>query len=71
MTHEEMKAVEGGILLLSASDLTALQLKLEAVDFAGTHFDEDPRGLRLSSALDSASSEYAESDAFRMCIVAT
>ena len=71
MTHEEMKAVEGGILLLSASDLTALQSKLEAVDFAGTHFDEDPRGLRLSSVLDSASSEYAESDAFRMCIVAT
>ena len=71
MTHEQMKAVEGGILLLSSSDLASLQAKLESIDFAGSHFDEDPRGLRLSSALDSASSDYAESDAFRMCIVAT
>jgi len=71
MTHEEMKAVEGGILLVSAGDLSSLQSKLEAVEFSGTHFDEDPRGLRLSSALNEASSEYDASEAFRMCIVAT
>ena len=71
MTHEQMKAIEGGILLLSAADLPALQSKLESVEYAGTHFDEDPRGLRLSSALNTASSEYDSSEAFRMCIVAT
>ena len=71
MTHDEMKAVEGGILLLSAADLSSLQSNLEAVEFSGTHFDEDPRGLRLSSALNDASSEYDASEAFRMCIVAT
>ncbi|NCG01625.1 MAG: acyltransferase domain-containing protein, partial [Euryarchaeota archaeon] len=71
MTHEEMKAVEGGILLLSAADLSSLQAKLEAVEYSGTHFDEDPHGLRLSSALNTASSSYDASDAFRMCIVAT
>jgi len=71
MSHDEMKAVEGGILLLSAGDLTSLQSNLEAVEFSGTHFDEDPRGLRLSSVLNEASSEYDASEAFRMCIVAT
>ena len=71
MSHEEMKAVEGGILLLSASGLPSLQAKLEAVAFTGAHFDEDPRGLRLSSALNAASSHYDTSEAFRMCIVAT
>ena len=71
MTHEEMKAVEGGMLLLSATTLGELQSKLEANEFTGLHFDEDPRGLRLSSALDVASAHYDESEAFRMCIVAT
>ena len=71
LTHEEMKAIEGGILLLSATDLSSLHSKLEKIDFAGTHFDDDPRGLRLSSALNAASSEYDSSEAFRMCIVAT
>ena len=71
MTHEEMKAVEGGILLLSAADVSSLQAKLESVEFTGASFDEDPRGLRLSSALNAASSEYDSSEAFRMCVVAT
>ena len=71
MTHEEMKAIEGGILLLSASDVSSLQAKLESVEFTGASFDEDPRGLRLSSALNAASSEYDSSEAFRMCVVAT
>jgi len=71
MTHDEMKAIEGGILLLSATDLRSLQTKLEAVEYSGTHFDEDPRGLRLSSALNQASSTYDASESFRMCIVAT
>ena len=71
MTHEEMKAVEGGILLLSAPDLDSLQAKLEKVGYSGTHFDEDPCGLRLSSVLHIASSGYDTSASFRMCIVAT
>ena len=71
MTHEQMKSVEGGILLLSANDLDSLQKQLDSVGFEGSHFDEDPRGLRLSSALNLASSKYSAVDAVRMCIVAT
>ena len=71
MTHEQMKAVEGGILLLSANELESLQSQLESIGFEGTHFDEDPRGLRLSSALSAASINYSADDPFRMCIIAT
>ena len=71
MSHEEMKAVEGGILLLSADSLSSLQSKVEAIEFTGSYFDEDPRGLRLSSALNATSTQYDASENVRMCIVAT
>ncbi|MGB2393154.1 MAG: polyketide synthase, partial [Poseidonia sp.] len=48
MTHDELKAVEGGVLLLSASSLEALQAAVTAVSFDGPLFDDDPRGRRLS-----------------------
>ena len=40
MTHDEIKAVEGGLLLLSASSLEALHEAVQAVSFEGPLFDE-------------------------------
>ena len=70
MTHEEMKSVEGGLLLISASNIQQLTAKLEGISFSGPSFDEDPRGRRLSSNLFSASA-FNRQDSHRMAIIAT
>ena len=70
MSHEELKSIEGGMLLLSSSTIDSLQDKLESINFTGTNFDEDPRGRRLSFELDSLS-QFSESDEIRMAIIAT
>ena len=70
MTHEELKSIEGGMLLLSAATIGDLQGKLESLSFSGPNFDEDPRGRRLSVELDTAS-QFNVSDDFRMAIIAT
>ena len=51
MTHDEIKSVEGGILLISGSDIHAVKSKLESVKFSGPNFDDDPNGMRLSFTL--------------------
>ena len=71
MTHDEIKAVEGGLLLLSASSLEALHEAVQAVSFEGPLFDDDPRGLRLSSALQAASASFDAEAPFRMALIAT
>ncbi|MGB0173457.1 MAG: beta-ketoacyl synthase N-terminal-like domain-containing protein [Candidatus Poseidoniaceae archaeon] len=71
MTHEQLKAIEGGVLLLSGSSIEALATSLESTSFNGPTFDDDPRGLRLSMALQSASASYDSSDACRLALVAT
>ena len=71
MTHDEIKAVEGGLLLLSASSLEALHEAVQAVSFEGPLFDDDPRGLRLSSALETASASFDAEAPFRMALIAT
>ena len=70
MSHEELKSIEGGMLLLSSDTIDSLQDKLESITFSGTNFDEDPRGRRLSVELDAAS-QFNVSDDFRMAIIAT
>ena len=70
MSHEALKAVEGGVLLLSDTSLEALQEQLAAVSFDGPLFDDDPRGRRLSEALQTASASFFN-QAFRMALVAT
>ena len=74
MTHSELLAVEGGVLLLNAADLDGLVISAAAVrasllDGSPT-FDDDPRGRRLSEALPAASTDY-EATGARLAIVAT
>ena len=70
-SHEEMKGIEGGILLLSGESISEVKAKLESLSFSGTNFDDSPSGLRLSSELPKASKEYSAKDAVRMALVAT
>jgi acyl transferase domain-containing protein/acyl carrier protein len=71
MTHQQLKQIEGGMLLLSGSDIGQIKQQLQSISFQGPNFDEDPRGLRLSQALDSISGDYSPSDKIRMALIAT
>ena len=71
MTHEQIKAVEGGVLLLSAASLDGLSATLGAVSFDGPLFDDDPRGRRLSEALQEASNSFDPQAPYRLALVAT
>jgi len=70
MTHEELKAVEGGLLLISGDSIGAVKNKLSAIVFSGTNFDDDPRGMRLSFTLPEHWS-FDTKDPVRMAISAT
>ena len=70
MTHEELKSIEGGILLLSGDSVENLMSKLSSQSFDGPSFDEDACGRRLSVELMQAS-DFNKSDSYRMAIVAT
>ena len=71
LTHDELKAIEGGVLLVSGSSIDALASALESTSFAGPNFDDDPRGLRLSMALQSASASFDANHPCRMALIAT
>ena len=71
MSHEELKALEGGVLLLSAPTLERLKEAIDAVSFNGPLFDDDPRGRRLSEALQSTSASFDVTAPYRMAVVAT
>ena len=71
MTHQQLKQIEGGMLLLSGSDIDQIKQQLQSISFQGPTFDEDPRGLRLSQALESISGDYSSSDNIRMVLIAT
>ncbi|HIK77989.1 MAG TPA: acyltransferase domain-containing protein, partial [Candidatus Poseidoniales archaeon] len=74
MTHEELRAIEGGILLLSAATIEELQAKLSVAGkeilSAGSNFDDDPRGQRLSIVLEEASKSF-EITSVRLALIAT
>ena len=70
MTHDELKSIEGGLLLLSANSVKGLSSKLEQISFEGPSFDEDPCGRRLSSEL-FKTSDFNKADSHRMAIIAT
>ena len=70
MTHEELKAIEGGLLLLSGESINAVKSKLTALTFSESNFDNDPKGIRLSFTL-SEHWSFKESDSVRMAITAT
>jgi len=70
MTHEELKSIEGGILLISGETIGSLKNKLEGLNFTGPSFDQDPRGRRLSVELNNAS-HFETSHPYRMAVIAT
>ena len=70
MTHEELKAIEGGLLLLSGKDITTVKSALESLSFDSANFDDDPQGIRLSNELPKSSS-FNTSDNLRLALIAT
>ena len=74
MTHDELKRIEGSLLLLNAADIGALTAKLqqlsEILSGGGPGFDDDPAGRRLSVELPRASKGYSATGV-RMALVAT
>jgi acyl transferase domain-containing protein len=58
LTHEAMKSIEGGVLLLSGGSIEELTARLSTTEFEGALFDSDPRGLRLSMALQDESTDF-------------
>ena len=71
LSHEQLKAIEGGVLLLSGQSMDAVALALELTTFSGPLFDDDPRGLRLSMALQTASASFDTNHPCRMALIAT
>ena len=71
LSHDALKALEGGVLLLSGGSLAEIESALMAVDTSGPLFDDDPRGRRLSSELQRWSAGFDASAPVRMAVVAT
>jgi acyl transferase domain-containing protein/acyl carrier protein len=69
--HDALKALEGGVLLLSGDSLADLESALMSLDTSGPLFDEDPRGRRLSGDLQRWSAGFDASAEVRMAVVAT
>jgi len=70
MTHEELKSIEGGLLLISGDNIAEVKSKLSDIAFEGSNFDDDPNGIRLSFTLQDYWS-FKTSDTVRMSISAT
>ena len=71
LTHEELRAIEGGLLLLSGSSIDELISQLDSISFNGPNFDDDPRGVRLSIELQSASTSFDQNQTCRFALIAT
>ena len=71
LSHSELKALEGGVLLLSAPSLEGLEANLANINISGPLFDEDPRGQRISAFFQTNSIGFDATSPFRMALVAT
>ena len=72
-SHDELKEIEGGVLLVNAPNLTDLESKLSIIKddlFTGSNFDDDPYGKRLSQELPRVSQTYI-AEGIRCAIVAS
>ena len=75
LSWDELKKVEGGMLLLNSSNLDELSEKITTVrkklfDNTTPNFDDDPKGRRLSIELEKVSKEYL-AEGYRCAIVAS
>ena len=71
LDHATLKAVEGGVLLLSGDSVEAVSNLLAGLSVTGTTFDEDPRGHRLSAVFPEWSSSFDSGASVRLAVVAT
>ena len=71
LTHEQLKSIEGGLLLLSGANIESITSELRSTTFTGANFDEDPKGLRLSQALADSSNDFDVDAKFRLALIAT
>ena len=71
LDHATLKAVEGGVLLLSGDSVEAVSDLLAGLSVAGPTFDEDPRGHRLSAVFPEWSSSFDSGAPVRLAVVAT
>ena len=71
MSHEDLKRLEGGVLLLSGPTVDDVAASLGELSFDGPLFDDDPRGRRLSEALQTASADFDATAPVRLALVAT
>ncbi len=71
LDHASLKAVEGGVLLLSGDSVEAVSELLAGRSVDGPTFDEDPRGHRLSAVFPEWSSSFDSGAAVRLAVVAT
>ena len=71
LTHEQLKSIEGGLLLLSGTDIEGIISALQSTTFSGSNFDEDPKGIRLSQALADSSEDFDANAKVRLALIAT
>jgi len=71
LNHEQLKSIEGGLLLLSGADIESIVSALQSTTFSGTNFDEDPKGIRLSQALADSSKDFDANANIRLALIAT
>ena len=71
LDHASLKAVEGGVLLLSGDSVEAVSDLLAGLSVVGPTFDEDPRGHRLSAVFSDWSSGFDSGASVRLAVVST
>ncbi len=71
MSHDELKSIEGGMVLLSATSMADLQQRLRGLVAPTDNFDQSPTGARLSKTLQEWSAEFDATAPLRMALIAT
>ena len=71
LTHEQLKSIEGGLLLLSGDNIESIISTLQSISFSGSTFDDDPKGIRLSKELADSSEDFDANGKVRLALIAT
>ena len=71
MSHDEMRSIEGGVLLLSATSIGEMKSQLSSISAPSKNFDTNPTGVRLSQQLQDWSLDFEPDAPVRLALVAT
>ncbi len=71
LTHDELKSIEGGMVLLSGSSLADVRQQLGGLAIPNDNFDQNPCGARLSKTMQDWSADFNAKASLRMAIIAT